>query len=46
MTAPPKPLNQYDSNLVQMLLGKGQFKTAKIMVICLFVWLPWQQKAP
>ena len=22
------------------------FKNAKIMVIFLFVWLPWQQKAP
>ena len=41
-----KPLKQYDSNLVQMLLGLGQSKIAKIMVICLLVWLPWQQKAP
>ena len=34
------------TNLVQMLLGQGQFKIAKIMVICPLVWLPWQQKAP
>ena len=27
--------------------GKGLgFKIAKIMVICLLVWLSWQQKAP
>ena len=42
----PKPLKWYDSNLVQMLLGEGQVKIAKIMVICLLVWLPWQQKVP
>ena len=41
-----KPLKQYDSNLVQKLLGKGQFKIAKIMVLCLLVWFSWQQKAP
>ena len=46
MTIPSKPLKQYDSKLVQMLLGYGQFKIAKIMVLCLLVWLPWQQKAP
>ena len=46
MTTPSKQLKQYDSNLVQMLLGLGQFKTAKIVVICLLVWLPWQQKSP
>ena len=40
MTTPPKPLKQYDSNFAHMLLGKGQFKTAKFMVICLLVWLP------
>ena len=39
-----KPLRQYDSNLIQMLLGLGQFKMIKIMVICLLVWLLWQQK--
>ena len=39
MTTPSTPLKQYDSNLVQMLLGLGQFKIAKIMVICLLVWL-------
>ena len=46
MTTPSKPLKQYDSYLVQMLLGKGQFKIAKIVAICLLVWLPWQQNAP
>ena len=46
MTSLPKPSNQYESNFVQLLLGKGQFKLAKIMVICLLVWLPWQQKFP
>ena len=46
MTSPPKTLKQYDTYFVQMLLMKGQFKIAKIMVICLLVWLPWQQKAP
>ena len=25
---------------------RWNLKLAKIMVICLFVWLPWQQKAP
>ena len=44
MTSPPKPLKQYDSNFVQMLLWSGQFKIAKNMVICLLVWLSWQQK--
>ena len=39
-----KQLKQCDCNLVQMLFGLGQFKTAKIMVI--LVWLPWQQKSP
>ena len=46
MTTPSKPLKQYDSNLVKMLLLLGQFKKAKIVVICLLIWLPWQQKAP
>ena len=32
-----KSLKQYDSNLVQMLFGYGQFKIAKIVVICLLV---------
>ena len=44
MTIPSKPLKQYDSNFVEMLLGQGQSKIAKIMVICLLVWLPWQKK--
>ena len=38
-------IKQNDSNLVQMLLWYGQFKIAKIMLICLLVWLSWQQKA-
>ena len=46
MTTPSKPLKQYDSYMVHMLFGYGQFKIVKIMVICLLVWLPWQQKAP
>ena len=29
---------------VQMLLGLGQLKVAKIMVICLLGLLPWQLK--
>ena len=46
MTTQSKPLKQYDSNLVQMLLEYGQSKIVKIMMICDLVWLPWQQKAP
>ena len=38
MTTPSTPLMQYDSNLVQMLLVKGQFKIAKITMICLLVF--------
>ena len=26
--------------------GRERVKTAKIMRICLLVWLPWQQKTP
>ena len=32
-------------NLVRMLLWLRGLKIAKIMVIWLLVWLPWQQKA-
>ena len=46
MTSPPKPLRQYDSNFVQMLLRLGQFKIAKIMVICHLVWLHGNRKIP
>ena len=46
MTTPPKPLKLWDSNLVQILLGVGQFKIAKSLAVCILVWLPWQQKAP
>ena len=46
MTIFPKPLKQLDSNLVQMLLGIGQFKIANSLAVCLVVWLLWQQKAP
>ena len=39
MTATSKPLKMHDSNfslnLVKMLLGKGQFKISRIVVICL-----------
>ena len=38
-----KPLKQFHSNLVQMLFG--QFKQAKIVVICILVWLLREQKA-
>ena len=41
-----KSLQQYYSNLAQKLLRLGQFKLAKIMVVCLLVWFTWQQKAP
>ena len=42
MTTPSKPLKQFDTYFVQML---GQFKIAKIVVICLLIWLLWQQQA-
>ena len=39
-----KTLKQYDSildyDLIQKLLGLGQFRIAKIMAVCLLVWLP------
>ena len=40
-TIPPKPLKQYDSYLVETLLGLGQLIKAKRLPICLLVWLPW-----
>ena len=41
-----KTIKLYDSNLVQMLLEKGQFRVAKSLPMWLMVYLPWQQKAP
>ena len=46
MTTPSKPRKQYDSYFVQMLVGLGLFKVAKIIVTYLLVWFTWQQKAP
>ena len=46
MTTPPKLLTQYYPYLVEMLLGLGQVKIAKILPFCFLVWLSWQQKHP
>ena len=36
MTAPPKPLKQYDFNLVQMSLGQVLFKISQSVPVSLF----------
>ena len=40
------PNDNLETTAAVWLLFGTNFKIAKIMVFCLLVWLPWQQKAP